>query len=421
MKLLKSLSLYTISGLSSKAAGFLVLPIVANTVGRDNMGILSLIYSITGVVAPLILLSASAAISVEYYREDFGKKAFSSYLSSALTNPLLSFGLFVLFFLIFGKYLAEFIGLDPKWMSVIPFYCLVILIPSVISVIYQVTNQPLKHVTFNVGMVLTEMALAILLVVALKWNYDGRIWSIIGSKLAFTLIGLYLLYRSGLLTRKISKVYRQDAWKFAFPLIPYYMASSVVNFSDRIFIKLMESSGDLGVYAIGYKIGSVVMILQAAFALAWMPFLYELIKRNTEQARRKIVLYTYAGMAGFILAVLGVTLLAPLALYLFNSEYQGGLAYVFWVALGYGFMGWYSLRVGFVLYFKKNIYLTYIAFVKIIINLLLNYFLIKHYGVVGAAYATAISFFIEFLMTHFVCRSIYSLPWFYFLNRSKKV
>ncbi len=420
MKLLKSLSLYTISGLSSKAAGFLILPIVANTVGRDNMGILSLIYSITGVVAPLILLSASAAISVEYYREDFGKKAFSSYLSSALINPLLSFGLFVLFFLIFGKYLAEFIGLDPRWMPVIPFYCLVILIPSVISVIYQVTNQPLKHVTFNVGMVLTEMALAILLVVALKWNYDGRIWSIVGSKLAFTLIGLYLLYRSGLLNRKISKVYRQDAWKFALPLIPYYMASSVVNFSDRIFIKLMESSGDLGVYEIGYKIGSVVLILQAAFALAWMPFLYELIKRDTEQARRKIVLYSYAGMAGFILAVLGVTLLAPLAFYLFNPEYQGGLAYVFWVALGYGFMGWYSLRVGFVLYFKKNIYLTYIAFAKIIINLLLNYFLITHYGVVGAAYATAISFFIEFLMTHFVCRSIYPLPWFYFFNGSKK-
>jgi len=163
----------------------------------------------------------------------------------------------------------------------------------------------------------------------------------------------------------------------------------------------------------------VVLILQAAFAMAWVPFLYELIKRDTEHARRKIVLYTYAGMAGFVIATLGVTLLAPLALYLFKPEYQGGSIYVFWVALAYGFMGWYSLRASFILYFKKNIYLTYIAIIKIIVNLALNYFLIKHFGVVGAAYATAISFLIEFILAHAVSERIYPLPWFYFLKSKK--
>ena len=419
MKLLKSLSLYTISGLSSKAAGFLILPLVANEIGKENMGILGLIYSVTGVVAPLILLSASAAISVEYYREDHGKTNFSSYLSSSLMNPLLSFGIFILLFLIFGKYLAQTIGLDPKWMPIIPFYCLAILIPSIISVIYQVTNQPLKHLTFNVSMTLLEMALAILFVLALKWNYDGRVWSIIGSKGIFTGIGLYLLYRSGLLTRNISKVYRHDAWKFALPLIPTYVASSVVNFSDRIFISSMETLGDLGMYEVGYKIGSVVLILQSALALAWMPFLYEHIKRDTEQARRKIVQYSYAGMIGFLLAALGVTLLAPLAFYLFKPEYQDGIIYVFWVALAYSFFGWHTLRLGFILYFKRNIHLTYLAFIKIVLNLTLNYFLIKNYGVIGAAYATAISFFIEFLLIHIVCQRIYPLPWFYFFKKSK--
>lgn len=419
MKLLKSLSLYTISGLSSKAAGFLILPLVANAIGKENMGVLSLIYATTGVVAPLILLSVGAAISVEYFRADFGKKAFPTYLSSALMNPLISFGIFMLFFLIFGKYLAQLIQLPAEWMPLIPVYCLAILIPSIISVVYQVTNQPIKHLTFNVSMTLGEMLLAIVLVLALQWDYAGRVWSIVGSKTIFTLIGLYLLYRSGFITRAISKVQRMDAWKFALPLIPFYLASSVVNFSDRIFIGWMANTADLGVYEIGYKIGSVVLILQAAFAMAWVPFLYELIKRDSDYARRKIVLYTYAGMAGFVLATLGVTLLAPLAFYLFKPEYQGGISYVFWVAMGYGFLGCYSIRANFVLYFKKNIYLTYIAFVKIIVNLILNYILILRYGVVGAAYATAISFFIEFIIVHFVCERIYPLPWFYFLKNKK--
>jgi len=89
---------------------------------------------------------------------------------------------------------------------------------------------------------------------------------------------------------------------------------------------------------------------------------------------------------------------------------------VFWVALAYSFFGCYSLRVGFVLYFKRNIYLTYLAFIKITLNLVLNYFLIKYYGVIGAAYATAISFFIEFVIIHFMAQHIQSLPWFYFLK-----
>jgi len=419
MKLLKSLSLYTISGLSSKAAGFLVLPIVANAVGAENLGQLSLIYAVTGVVAPLILLSTATALSVEYFRQDYDKNAFPNYLSSALMNPLMSFGIFVFLFLLLGKYVAEAIQLDPKWMPLIPFYCIAILIPSIISVVYQVTNQPLKHVTFNVGMVVTEMVFAILFVVALKWNYDGRVWSIIGSKMIFTGIGLYLLYRGGLLTRKTSKVYRHNALMFAVPLIPYYIASSIVNFSDRIFIGNMENMINLGIYETGYKIGSIVLILQAAFALAWMPFLYELIKRDNEYARRKIVLYTYAGIAGFIAVTLSVALLAPFVFYLFKPEYQGGISYVFWVALGYSFYGWYSLRMGIILYFKRNIYLSYIAILKIILNLCLNYFLIKYYGVIGAAYATAISFFIEFILAHIVCERIYPLPWFYFLSSKK--
>jgi len=417
MKLLKSLSLYTISGISGKAAGFLILPLVANSIGKENMDILSLIYSMTGVAAPLILLSAGAAISVEYFRSDFGKKSFPIYLSSTLINPLISFTIFMLFFCIFGKYLAEIMQVPVMWMPVIPVYCLAILIPSIVSVIYQVTNQPLKHLTFNISMTLMEMLLALVFVLALQWNYAGRLWSIIGSKSIFTFIGLYLLYRSGLITRTISKVQRMDAWKFAMPLIPFYLASSVVNFSDRIFIKLMENSGDLGVYEIGYKVGSVVLILQAAFAMAWVPFLYELIKRDSDYARRKIVLYSYAGMAGFMLATVGVSLLAPLAFYLFKPEYQGGISYVFWVAMGYGFLGCYSIRANFVLYFKRNIYLTYIAFVKIIVNLVLNYVLILRYGVIGAAYATAISFFIEFIIVHFVSERIYPLPWFYFLKK----
>ncbi len=417
MKLLKSLSLYTVSGISSKAAGFVLLPLVANEIGKVNMDALSVIYAITGVITPLILLSAHGAISVEYFRRDQGDNAFPAYVSSAFINPLISFSIFALLFLLFGKYFAEWVNLDPRWAPWVPVYCFMALIPTVTSIIYQVTNQPLKHVTYNLGLTLTEMGIALLFVLALKMNYDGRVWSIMGSKMIFSGIGIYILYRAGLLTLKTKKAYRLDALVFALPLIPHHLSGAVVNLSDRLFIGNMAIAGELGVYEVGYKVGSVVLVLQSAFALAWLPMLYEWLKQDTEYAKRKIVLYTYAGIGGFLLCAVAVTLLAPLVFYLFDKEYSGGLAYVFWIALGYAFFGWYTLRGGIIFYFKRNIYLTYLAFFKIAFNLLLNYFFIKHYGVVGAAYATALSFLFEFIVVSMIASRIYPLPWLYFLKK----
>jgi len=56
----------------------------------------------------------------------------------------------------------------------------------------------------------------------------------------------------------------------------------------------------------------------------------------------------------------------------------------------------------------------------VVLNLSLNYFLIKYYGVIGAAYATAISFFVEFVLIHFISERIYPLPWRYFMSRDKQ-
>ena len=47
-----------------------------------------------------------------------------------------------------------------------------------------------------------------------------------------------------------------------------------------------------------------------------------------------------------------------------------------------------------------------------IINLLLNYFFVNMYGAIGAAYATAIAFFIGAILVFEYQRRNFTMPWF---------
>ncbi len=128
-----------------------------------------------------------------------------------------------------------------------------------------------------------------------------------------------------------------------------------------------------------------------------------------------IITACYVFMFGLLLCGIALTLFAPLLFDLIIGEaFSDGVQYVFWVAMAYVFLGFYKMFSGFLFYTKKNLILSYIAIFNVITNLLLNYFLILRYGAMGAAYATAISYFLFFIITAIISYRIYPMAWFNF-------
>ena len=58
---------------------------------------------------------------------------------------------------------------------------------------------------------------------------------------------------------------------------------------------------------------------------------------------------------------------------------------------------------------KKTIYIGISVFVSALSNILLNILLIPQFRAMGAAYATAISFFIMFCLVYFFCQKVYPI------------
>ncbi|HXB41970.1 MAG TPA: polysaccharide biosynthesis C-terminal domain-containing protein [Bacteroidia bacterium] len=95
--------------------------------------------------------------------------------------------------------------------------------------------------------------------------------------------------------------------------------------------------------------------------------------------------------------------------------------YVAWVGLGYVFWGLYMLFSAVIFYKKKTKFMGILSVLNISLNALLNYFLIKEFGAIGAAYATTISFFVVLIITAFYSHKLYPMPWFYFLKKGNKI
>ena len=94
-----------------------------------------------------------------------------------------------------------------------------------------------------------------------------------------------------------------------------------------------------------------------------------------------------------------------------DKRYIRATAYVFWIGLSYFFWGIYLIFSGFLFYAKKTAILGRLAILNVVLNLILNYFLIQWFGALGAAYATCISFFIIALVIVWKVYLLYPMPW----------
>ena len=206
--------------------------------------------------------------------------------------------------------------------------------------------------------------------------------------------------------------YIKEGILFGSPLILHGLGKFVVNQSDRIFIAKMVSISEAGIYSIGYTVGSLVMILVNAYFNFYSPFLMERLADITEEKKLQIVKMAYLYGIGCVVVLILIIFLTPIFFkILIAPNYYQGVSYVFWVALGYCFWGGYMLFSGFIFFFKRNKILGWLAIFNIVTNLLFNYFFIKLFGAIGAAYATALSFFLIFVLVVIVTTRLMPLPW----------
>jgi len=383
-----------------------------------DYGIVATFNVLLAVMVVFVGLSMHGAINVNFFK--LNKDELKEYIGNVFFILFFSFLLVFSIVYILKSNFSFFTKFPENWISFIIIIALCQFIYSINIGLWQVEQKSLPYGLFkNIGTIL-NFSLSVVFVVLLGWGWQGRILGVIIAIAIFGLLSIFAIYKRKYIKLSFNKKYIKDALFFGIPLIPHALGGWIITGIDRIFINSMVSVAATGVYTVGYQVGMIIGLLAQSFNLAWSPFLFEKLKENNHSTKVKIVKFTYLYNVCIILAALVLSFIAPYFLKFFVSkDFYSSYKYVLWISLGHAFGGMYFMVVNYIFYVKKTYILAWVTFFSAGVNVVLNYFFIKANGAIGAAQATTITFFVQFIMVWMLSAKVYRMPWGDFLNFKK--
>ena len=373
-------------------------PIFSSVLGTSNYGIAAVYLTWVQIASTVFSLQAGGAVAVariSYPIED-QEKYQSSTLSLAtivyFCFSIMTIGAALVFSSIF-KYSITMIalGLIHGW----GLYC--------VSFMNQKLTYEFKAGwNFLLSVLTSALTIGASILIINIYDPENNYWGrIIGQSAVYAVIGCFLFVY---MLRAGKQVFNKEYWKFTLPItIPtifHSLAHIVLNQSDKVMIQGMMSNSAAGIYALASTFSAVMNAVWHAFNNSWVPFYYEYTRQNQiekikKHARNYIELFTVVAM-GFVLLSREVFRLYA------DFDFWSGTDLIPLFTIGYYFVFLYSFPVNYEFYNKKTKTIAVGTTIAAVMNIILNYILIKRLGIVGAVIATAIAHGLQFIF-HFIC------------------
>ena len=413
--LFQNTGVYTLTSIINSSIPFFLLPLLTRYLTPQEYGIVSMFSLLVSIAAPFIGISISGAIARQYYNReelDLWSYVFNGFLI-LITNTIIV----GLVFYVFSEPISRLSSFPSRYLWMVIVYVMGQVIVSVLLSLWQVQKKAKLYGIFINLQTLVNLILSIIFVVFLRFGWVGRIYGQLVAVVMFAAAAVVVIYHNRWIKLTYNKEYIKHALMFGIPLIPHALSGSIISMTDRFFITSMVGLAATGVYTVGYQVGSIINLLASSFNNAYVPWLYERLKKNESSTKIKIVKLTYLYFIGVVLFAIVFGLAAPSFLGFFlGKSFSESSIFVIWVALGYAFNGMYLMVVNYIFYAQKNSLLAMVTFVTAIINIILNYFFIKVFGAIGAAQATTVVFVIKFIMVWILSAKVYKMPWNIFKN-----
>jgi len=405
----KHSSVYGLANILNRIISFIMLPIYTRYLTTSDYGILQILYFVYTLVSIVLSMGISDAMSRFYFDSDKTKER-----NKVVSTTIIGFGslsvILSLFLLNLTKFasIEIFDSIDYKNLFVILFLTLGVEFTVQTGFAYfRVVKQSFRLMIFSLTQLFFTISLNILFLVYMKMGVEGILLS---TLIINGLIGIIMII--SILIAVGSKFSFPLYWsmiKFGLPLIPSNIANYLMIASDRYFIKDYVSLSETGLYSLGYKIGSVISnFITSPFTQIWFPRRFEHFnKEDSELIFARIFTY-FASI--ITLGALFISLMAQDILKIMTTKpFWPAYQVVSIIALAHIFHSfYYHFTIG-ISYKKKTVYYMYINIISGVTNLVLNYFLIRRYGIWGAAYATLTTYILRDILVYYFSNKLYPI------------
>lgn len=210
------------------------------------------------------------------------------------------------------------------------------------------------------------------------------------------------------------KLFR-DLLTYGMPLTATFVLNFIISSSDKFFIAYYLGTNDTGLYSVGYNLGqhTIGMILMIV-NLGGYPLIVNVLEKQGVSVAYEKLNDNFIFLLGIGLpATVGLSLLARniSGIFLgaeFSEAAQIIIPWIAFSALIGGMKAFYfdlSFHLG-----KRTVGQVWVALFAAMLNICLNLALIPKMGLLGAAYATILSYTAGIVLSSIVGRKIFKLP-----------
>lgn len=389
LRLFRNSAVLGFGALIQRFLQLLLLPIYTRYLTPDDYGLISVLLVLAIAVNTLCELGLTNGISRYYfYAENEGVSqdtiVWSGFWYMLIASIIAAAGLIVL-----QRPVSELLFGTPDHGYLVALTAVQVLALSVASASRTLLQMDERMSSLNVWLlieVLVSVSAGLLLVVVADRGVTGAI----EAQVLGMVVPAVVFLRGTMLrfARKFSMAMLKKQLAFSLPLVAGIFAFWFIDSSDRYILNHYLPLEETGLYDMGYKLGTTILIVVSSFTSAWIPYYHRSGKGQAvvDDALKASLLIT--GLAVVLLAV-G----SPLMLRILTAErFHGAYTVVPMVVLAYVLKLPYLLFATGIQMKNRTGVLVILEIIAATVNVIGNLLMVPRYGREAAAVTTTIAY-----------------------------
>lgn len=387
--LFKNIGLLTISNFGTKILSFVLVPLYTSILTTEEYGTYDLFNTTISLLLPILTLNISdAVLRFAIDKDNSSEDIFK------IGSKIILKGTVLLFVVLLINY---YTGLIPMLNQYIFCFVLLYVTRNIYNLLSNYSRGVDKISALAVAGVLNSFATLSLNVFFLVYCRFGLVGYFYANIIGCIVPAIYLFFST-----KAYKVFKhktnniklkKEMLVYSKPLVVNSISWWVNSALDRYVVIAFCGVAVNGIYSVAYKIPSIMNMFQSIFNQAWT---LSSVKSYDSEDKKGFFTNIYSIYNFFMVIVCsGLILLTKiLAKLLYAKDFYLAWKYVPFLMISIVFGALSGLMEGVFSAAKDTKICAKSTAVGAICNLVLNLFLVKYYGALGAAIATAVSYFI---------------------------
>ena len=380
---------FILCGVLKDAVDILTTPIFTRMLSPEQYGYFNVYnswFQIGKILFTLYLFGSVFNVGLSRYTEDRDR-----FISSSLGFMSACTAAYFVIYLLFRSWFEELAGL-PSFLIVVLFGHVIFYATYYCWLRRERYDYHYKRIIIvSFLYIILQPILGIISILFLDEIMDPgylRILAAVGVQIVIGTVLYIQIFKKG------KAFYDTEYWQYSIKngieLFPYHFSNVFLNQLDRIMINRFSGPGDVAVYSVTHSVAFILQIVTEALNGAFVPWLYRKLKEKDLQGIKDVV----TGMTLFIgTCVFLVEMIAPeIVMILGSKSYQEGVNCIPFLTYSVFLIFLYTLFTDIELYYGRNKSATLIATAGMLVNLVLNYYLIPRFGYLAAAFTTMASY-----------------------------